>query len=1492
MQLQPEDTKKVEDKLKSWSQELQDMSGRNRLLFYKDTKTSNATIELPGFIELFERLVEFGSDLFAPLPDPKEAKSIFEDVPDEIEKVDVKASKPQKPRKENEIETNHSVAVLNKVLYNLRYTARTIQEEQGFNVVYVTFGMLKWKEAQYAEFSFAPLVLVPVYIEREGLSSPYKISMAEDDIVLNPVLLTKLSKDFNLQLPEITNDLSVEQLKEFLAVVRQQVNEFDGWEVLEKATIGAFNFLTMLLIKDFENYSELYKLHPIIQLLSGITIEINQPDVVPALADELDDLVDPLSVFQIMDADSSQQEAIEAAKRGISFVLQGPPGTGKSQTISNIISEFLMAGKKVLFVSQKMAALEVVQSRLTSKGLGEFCLEAHSHKMDKRKAIDSLMQSLTRTQPPTSVKNYQGFQQEIKQVKKELNGFVKQLHEKGTGLDLSLYEIQGNIAGLLDAPQVNFYFSEVDKTSAASLSKIFSLIKELESYPDIISSYKVNRWKGCKIVTSSIQDREKQADQLMNAGNAIERLGKSFALIALRYGLPRPQTLKDSLDYLGVLQSFGPEVFSRSLKETIVNYLENYGSFTRYLNPQYWRDSSKLRLVYKRNTRPDPKGVSTILKIVKSLQDKATIESTQTGNLSPKEIEELIGLKIDLENGFSVVNNVFNESDIPEPLRLDKNPLLEDARRCFLDLAQNTNELSGWANFNAVVRECQENKLGDFVNKALEAEIPLTYWRDSFLRRFYLLLEESLVVKKPLVQKFRGTLQTEMVQRFRDLDIALIEGAPHVIRERLYAGKPKDIWVQSGSAETTILKKEFNKKRRIMPLRKLFHEIPNLIQALKPCLMMSPLTVCQLLDPHIYNFDLVIFDEASQIPPEYAIGAFMRSRQIIVAGDRQQLPPTNFFRNIESEESDDYETSETSTEDKTSYESILNACDSSGFPSKMLNWHYRSKDESLITFSNYHFYDNRLFTFPNPSFSSDHSGLKFVYVKDGVYKRGAGARFNIIEAKRVAQLVHEHLLKTPDLSLGIVTFSMSQRKAVEAEIELLRKENPEMNALFSSDRDEAIFVKNLENVQGDERDVIILSVGYGKDEAGKMAMNFGPINRDGGARRLNVAVTRARYALMLVASIEPEDIDLARSNSTGAKLLRNYLEAARDGVKAIYKDESVFSSAEFESPFEESVYKALSGLDLKILLQVGVSNYRVDMAVVDPDQQGRFLLGIECDGAMYHSASTTRDRDRLRQQVLEGLGWKIHRIWSRDWIQNKKSEIDKVLKAVYDAKNTVSEQRSTSGKKKLIDDNIIINPLAGQETASDISNNGPPGTVPYKERKLVKQVYGGGEVFLNTPSSRISDAFKAIVDAEGPISISVAKERVLDAWSTRKGSKIDMHLNQSISYGHMQNKFVVKGAFIWPQGMSTPPLRTHEDGTSPRSLNEIPPEEIMLAIFVCVKNALGIFSEDLARETLRLFGLTATRDNLSSVQTIISHLISTNVLNVENNKISISKKSS
>lgn len=1485
MQPNLEDTSKVKNKLKFWAQELHDMSGRNRLLFYKDTKTSTASIETPGFVALFNLLVEQDAELFAPLPDPKEKSSLLDALSEAQEIPDVQPLPKVPPKlKPNEIQTNHSVAVLNRVLYNLGYVSHSIQEEQGFNILYITFGMLKWRESLNGDFSFAPLVLVPVQISRENLSSPYKITMAEDDIVVNPVLQTKLDKDFGIALADVNNDLTPEQLSEYLSTVSAQIQELDGWEVQPRATIGVFNFLTLLLIKDFENYPDLYAGHPIIQTLSGMDVPA-QPSEKLILANELDDLVNPESVYQIMDADSSQQEAIEAAKQGLSFVLQGPPGTGKSQTIANIIAEFMMMGKKVLFVSQKMAALEVVQSRLNKKGLGEFCLEVHSHKMDKRKVIDHLMRSLANAQIPPRKADYQAQQQEIKQTRSDLNTYVRQLHQPRFEMSISLYKAQGELAQRLDDSQLSFALQGLEHVTPATLQKMSSLVRTIANYAYIISTFKQNRWKGFQPLRFSIQEMDDLSAHLQEAAAAMQNFCRTIARAAAGYGLPHPENIQDCLNYLDVLDVFTPGVFSPGLQEAIQNYVDKYKSFSMYFSIQYWKDSSALRLVYRKQTRPIPLDVLPVLKIVQLITKKVDQSKLNLTNDAEFPLMELKKLKEKMLSGFRLADALFDPIDQPIVLRQRFRQPADIAVAWFLDHSENTHELADWANFNASRQDCNAIGLNDFISKALDKELPPQQWERAFLRRYYVLLVDKLAEAHPALQKFRGALQSEIIERFKMLDLTLIENTPREIQARLYADKPQATWIQSGSAETAILRREYNKKRRIMPLRKLFHEIPNSIQSLKPCLMMSPLTVCQLLDPTVYQFDAVIFDEASQIPPEYAIGAFLRSKQVIVAGDRHQLPPTNFFQAIESDEGE----SDEELDANPSFESILNACDSAGFASKMLSWHYRSKDESLIAYSNFHFYENKLFTFPNASTNNSKTGLEYIYLPDGVYKRGAGARYNLTEAREVARLVHEHLTESPELSLGIVAFSVSQRKAIEAELDLLRRENNALNAFFSDDSAEPIFVKNLENVQGDERDVIILSIGYGKDESGKMTLNFGPINRDGGARRLNVAVTRARFALKLVTSIQSEDIDLARAASEGAKLLRNYLEVARDGFKAVFKDEKITGNVEFDSPFEESVYTELTRRGVQLVKQVGVSQYRIDLAVVDPDQPGRFLLGIECDGAMYHSAQTARDRDRLRQQVLENLGWKMYRIWSRDWLRNRTVEIENLLKVIALRKEQLDAERLLPKKKRIETVLTSQSPEAAPLSALPLNSAMPPGAIPYVLRKLPLQRLRGANQLLNSPISLLVSVFKTLVDTEGPISIKAAKYRVIEAWETRKGSRIDEYLNQVIEIARRQRVIAVKGEFLWPAGMQIPLLRFHAPGESPRDLDEIAPEEIEVAIKACVQSALGILSEDLVRETLKLFGLTATRDNSLLIQTMLDRMVLRDVLKLENGKISKSK---
>jgi very-short-patch-repair endonuclease len=456
--------------------------------------------------------------------------------------------------------------------------------------------------------------------------------------------------------------------------------------------------------------------------------------------------------------------------------------------------------------------------------------------------------------------------------------------------------------------------------------------------------------------------------------------------------------------------------------------------------------------------------------------------------------------------------------------------------------------------------------------------------------------------------------------------------------------------------------------------------MPDLLGRLKPCLLMSPLSVSQFLDPDAARFDLVIFDEASQIRTEDAVGAVLRGTALIVVGDNKQLPPTSFFMaDAEGEFADE----DQDTPD--SFESILDAASAGGLPARLLRWHYRSRDESLIAFSNARFYAGRLATFPNASAEAGH-GVSFEHVADGVYDR-QGSRANGIEAGRVADIICQQLKATPERSLGVVAFSQSQQLAILHELERRRAADPALDPLLNPDpstssggaagkgdeaRAEPFFVKNLENVQGDERDVMIVSVGYGRDAGGRLIMNFGPLNQQGGERRLNVAITRARQQVTLVSSLLPEDIDVKRTQHPGPRLLREYLEYARRGGTGdwglgIGKSESPNPQSPIANPrFEDQLAAALAQRGLSLARQIGHSDFRIDIAIRDTRDPGRFLLGIECDGDDYRDAPTARDRERLREQVLATLGWKIQRVWSADWARNADAEVERVLAALAD----------------------------------------------------------------------------------------------------------------------------------------------------------------------------------------------------------------------------------
>lgn len=561
-----------------------------------------------------------------------------------------------------------------------------------------------------------------------------------------------------------------------------------------------------------------------------------------------------------------------------------------------------------------------------------------------------------------------------------------------------------------------------------------------------------------------------------------------------------------------------------------------------------------------------------------------------------------------------------------------------------------------------IIYKSKEFNINEFVDLALKNYNLKDNFLDVFNKRLYIIMLDNIYYNSNVLSSFDKDKFERTLSEFKKNDKKLIKMNVDRIKYLIDSRINAKIKSYGLSREFSILSHENSKKKRLLPLRTLFSRTSNVIKTLKPCIMMSPLSVSEFIDLDNFNFDMVIFDEASQICPEDAIGAMLRGKQIIIAGDKKQLPPTKFF-NTSIDDNEEYDTDNDDEEDiyeGTEYESILDLASTFMKTSRLL-WHYRSRHESLITFSNRNFYDNSLYTFPSTD-NSENLGVKFEFA-NGIYDQG-GSATNIIEAKKVADLVINHFKENPNRSLGVITFGSKQMDCILDMIEQTRKDYPELDKYFDDEREDAFFVKNLENVQGDERDTIILSVCYGySDEARRrLNHNFGPINKAGGERRLNVAITRAKYKLILVSSITDSDIDLGRTKSIGANLLKDYLYFTRMGK--VPESIIVDNKKRFDSPLEEDIYNELIKLGYEVDTQVGCSGYRIDLAIKDPNNRGNYLLGVECDGATYHSSKSARDRDRLRQEVLEGLGWTIHRIWSQDWFKNKQEEIINIKEKV------------------------------------------------------------------------------------------------------------------------------------------------------------------------------------------------------------------------------------
>jgi len=698
--------------------------------------------------------------------------------------------------------------------------------------------------------------------------------------------------------------------------------------------------------------------------------------------------------------------------------------------------------------------------------------------------------------------------------------------------------------------------------------------------------------------------------------------------------------------------------------------------------------------------------------------------------------------------------------------------------------------------------------------------------------------------EREALRRFGASSHEQVRSQFIELDRASFATTQLELMHRHWESLPRG----GGYGQIGILQREFEKRSRHIPIRKLMVEAGNAIQAIKPIFMMSPMSVATFLPPGSVKFDLVVFDEASQVRPVDALGAIMRGAQVVVVGDSKQLPPTSFFDSLGDEGDAEEETDEQPT--TADIESILGLMAGQGAPQRMLRWHYRSRHESLIALSNKEFYGSRLVLFPNPADRQPGLGLVFHHLTDAPYDRG-GRRTNRKEAQTVARAVMKHAKASPHLTLGVAAFSLVQAEAILDEVELLRGADSTVEEFFSRHEFEPFFVKNLESVQGDERDVIFISIGYGKDESGYLSMQFGALNGVGGERRLNVLITRARLACEVFSNLTEADIDLARTPARGVAALKAFLKFAESGILDVPGP----GGNDHDSAFEEEVALALTQAGHEVRAQVGSGGFRLDLAVVDPNQPGRYLLGIECDGASYHSSRSARDRDRLRQQVLEGLGWRIHRVWSTDWFKNGDGELRRLLRAIEQARTWTPPLGTTP---------IIQTESEGQLGRTD-SPSPPASFLAQPYVKAAVSLHLGDLDLHEVPVTKLGPLVRSITEAEGPIHVQEVMRRICDAAGvSRLGGRIEATLSAGVDYARRQGWVRVLGEFLWSPSSGELAIRDRSALLpASRKIELIAPEEVNAAIRTIVGGSLGIDKDELPQAVARLFGFARTSDDIA-----------------------------
>lgn len=1305
----------------------------------------------------------------------------------------------------NRLHTYRTESESRDTLKKIYRTSRNAIEETGANSLFLAIGALRWYETDLSETPrYAPILMLPVDMvyKKRG----YYIRTRDEEIMLNITLIEFLRQNYGIEIPGIyplpKDDHGVDVTLIF-SMIREALKNQRNWDVEEECILGVFSFSKFLMWNDIHNHREEMLESKVIDSLVQQRLTW-QPELLGVSGGgecqggargqeggeslkELDKSLTPDQLSLPVAADSSQMAAIIEAGRGHSFILYGPPGTGKSQTITNLIANALFQGKRVLFVAEKMAALSVVQSRLAKIGLDPFCLEMHSNKITKRHVLEQLSKALKVTHI-ASPEEYARTAESLYAERMKLIEYMEALHENKGEDGFSLYDCilryDENDCKPLEGDILNDTLNHT--LSPTSINEFEHLLGDrLEAVMKLVGQPSQHPLMGMSVEEADLASETALRDNINKAIATINNTVSSYAtLIATRE--QREQILRDSNE----------SIFSADVNAL---YDEWRKIGTKWFLPRFFAKRSFVERMRQYSQYVTADNMDKLLNdVIDYNKHHAAVCEMQ-----------------------SVAAHYFNAS-----YALDELPTKEAMQEMAAKLTKwnsNLTDIRDWYHWCAYRQQLMDKGLNCVVSTLEQQEVKAQDVLPMTMKAIFQAKAKQKIGASSVLRTFEGMIFDDTVTLYKKLTADFQLLSQKELYAKLAAQIPHVTDNVDSSSEIGLLNRNISNGGRGTSLRDLMSQIPTLLPRLCPCMLMSPMSVAQFLALDQEKFDLVIFDEASQMPTSEAVGAIARGKALVVVGDPKQMPPTSFFvsTNVDEDEAD-----------IDDLESILEDCKTLEMPSLQLNWHYRSQHESLIAFSNNEYYDGELITFP--SIDDQETKVKLVPI-NGVYDKG-GRRSNKAEAEAIVKEV-ERRLSDAELcqhSIGIIAFSVVQQNLIE---DLLQERLDSSKALreAADNMYEPIFVKNLENVQGDERDIILFSIGYGPDKNGKVSMNFGPLNNKGGERRLNVAVSRSRQEMMVFSTLRSAHIDLRRSNAKGVEGLKHFLEYAEQQI-LVQSENSIAGNNDIV--IANQIANALTERGYIAEVAVGRSKFKVDVAIGSKSQPEVYQLGILLDGNGYHNTQTTRDREIVQPSVLSNLHWQVMRVWSVDWFNNRERVINRIIEHLEEVHASSNHYPSPTTQTFDISNETVIEPESNAQEYEEYS------TTQKKAQSMSDYALAS-----------------AILSVEQPMSLMQLCRR---ACSLRQIARVTPTIIRDFTAIAEQSFFITPdrtGTTVWLDKQSAESYTSYRANNG-RDIADIPMAEIKNAVLEAIREQLSIGKDALALITAKKLGFTRRGTNV------------------------------